>query len=101
MIKNKLRCNLFGGILVRQTVLLTHGRDNRDQELLTLLEIFLQLLTELTIGKLDIILGGTVGQHQRKETIINVKKSVFHTDNVGDVHVVSGRTEFFVLSIKN
>lgn len=91
--------NLFRGILVRQTVLLTHGRNNRDQEFLTLLEILLQLLTELTFRELDIILGGTIGQHQREETIINVKKSIFHTDNVRDIHVVSGRTEFFVLSI--
>jgi hypothetical protein len=81
-------------------VLFTHGRDNGDKEFLALIELFLQLLTKFTFGQLDIILGATVVKHQGEETIINIDKGIFVTDDVGNIHVVGGRRQIFELPVR-
>jgi hypothetical protein len=81
-------------------VLFTHGGDNSDKKFLAIVELLLQLITKFTFGALDIILGGTVVKHQGKETVINVEEGVFHADDVGNIHVVSGRREIFELPIQ-
>jgi hypothetical protein len=77
----------------------THGGDDGDQQVLAFFEVFGDLFTNFVVGELDIILGATIGKHQREETIVNVEKSVFVTDNVGDIHVVSRGREIFILPV--
>jgi len=76
-------------------------------------EKLVNLLSNLSIGNLDIILGLAIISHQGKETIIgdieldaasarrcnDMREStyqlVFLASDVGDIHVVSGWAEFF------
>lgn len=90
-------CNLFGHLLVGEGVLLTHGRDDSDKEILTSIKVSLDLLANLRVGQLNIILGLTIISDQGQETIINVDELVLLTDDIGDLHVVGRGRDVFVL----
>lgn len=51
-------------------------------------------------GELQIFLGGTVVQHQGDETVSSdIDKTVFGSDDNGDISGGSGRDSFFVLLV--
>ena len=82
----------------------THGGDDGDHSVLSIVESVLNLLTEVSVGDLDIVLGVSITVHQVEETlsvsdlylfptldathILNVDELVFGSGNVGDIHVV-------------
>jgi len=88
---------LAGSLLGLDGSLLTHRGENDDVGVLLLgLEKAGDLLANLTIRDLDVILGIAIIVHEGKETIVgDVKKLKLATVDVGDVHVVGRRAEFF------
>merc|ERR1711977_159538 len=57
-------------------------------------EELLDLLTNFSIGNLDIVLGLTIIGHQGEETIVrDIEQLVFLAGDVGDIHVVGGWAE--------
>jgi hypothetical protein len=82
----------------------THGGDDGDHSVLSIVEGVLNLLAEVSVGDLDIVLGVSITVHQVEETlfvsrlylipslnathILNVDELVFGSGNVGDIHVV-------------
>lgn len=70
--------------------LLIHGSDDTDNQVLAVVELGSNLVTQFTIWDLDIVLGVTVGGHQRQKTIVNVQQLVFGSAYEGNVHVVGG-----------
>ena len=89
--------NLLGHFLDTESVLLTHSSNNGNQQILTRLELLLDLLTKFTFGKLDVALGITRISDDRDESILNIDKLVFLTDDHRHCHVVGGRRDVFVL----
>ena len=105
----KFNVELSGG--EKTHLLLAHGRDDGDEQVLAVIEVGLDLLAEVTLRDLDVVLRGTVLSHEVEETIVDVDLSwhaqsaflgacrrrsmgayelVFVTDDVGDIHVVGG-----------
>jgi len=82
-------------LLVGNCGLLVHGRDDGNQEILASFEVLLDFGAHFTGRDLDVILRGAIRAHEIKEAVINVDELVFNTLDVGDVHVVSGRTDIF------
>ena len=78
----------LGSVLEREAVLLAHSRDDGDHEVLAVVEGGVDLVTELTVGDTDVVLGVTVVGHEVKETVVDVDELVLLTLDVGDVHVV-------------
>lgn len=54
-------------------------------------------VTELSFGNLDVILLRTVGLDQLEKVVIDVRELILSTGDVGNVHVVGGRTQVFEL----
>jgi len=90
---------LFGTLLAVDGGLFTHSGENDDIDVLALvLEELLNLVADLTIWDLNIVLGGTVIGHERKEAIVSdIEKLVFLAADVWNIHVVSGWAKFFKL----
>jgi hypothetical protein len=90
---------LLGSLLGFNGSLFTHRGENDDVcVLLISLEELGDLVANFTVGHANIILGVTIIVHEREETIIgDVEKLVLAAGDVGDVHVVGGGTEIFVL----
>ena len=85
--------------------------------LLVASEEFLDLVTNFTLGHLDIILGGTIVGHEGQKVVISdielkptistlesptrtdfsTYQLVFTADDIGDIHVVGGRRQIFQL----
>lgn len=72
----------------RDSLLLTHGGDDGDVDVLACLEGLLDLLADVGLGDLDVVLGASVRVHEVKETVLDVEEEVLGTPDVGDVHVV-------------
>jgi len=85
----------FWGLLKGDGLLLVHSADNGDQKIFSLVKVALDILSKISFGNLDIVFGSAVVSHEVKEAFINVDKLVFVTLDIGDVHVVSGRTDIF------
>lgn len=86
----------------------THGSDNGDQKVLSVLESLLNLLTEVRVRDLDVVLGVGVAVDQVEETLNisaaltfthpsqkntstyvgNIEELVLSSGDVGDIHVV-------------
>ena len=96
--------------------LFTHGGDDGDKEIFTVIEVALDLLANVALRDTNVVLGGTILGHQVQETIIDVDlsarlvtglrrdlyqtyKLVFGTEDVGDIHVVGGRANIFLCTI--
>lgn len=75
-------------LLVGDSSLLTHSGDDRDDQVLTVVKVVLDLVTNLTLRNLDVVLGVTVSGHQRQETVVNVQQLVVLSRNVRNLHVV-------------
>lgn len=75
-------------ILERNGSLLTHSRDDGDGQVLTVVELGLDLVTQVTIWDLDIVLGVTVVGHQGQETVIDVQQLELGSLDVWNLHVV-------------
>lgn len=75
-------------LLVGNGSLLTHGRDDRDNQVLALVEVGLDLVTNLALRHLDIVLGVTVSGHQGQETVVDVQQLVVLSGDVWHLHVV-------------
>ena len=105
----KFNVELSGG--EKTHLLLAHGRDDGDEQILAVIEVGLDLLAKVTLRDLDIVLRGTVLSHEVEETIVDVDLSwhaqsaflgacrrrsmgayelVLVTGDVGDIHVVGG-----------
>lgn len=63
----------FRRLLDRDGLLLTHGRDDCDQKILSLVEIGLNCLPEVAVREFDIIFGSPVLGQKVEKTIINVR----------------------------
>ena len=88
---------LRGGLLERHGLLLAHGGDDRDEQVLSFLKALGNLLAQITFRDLDVVLGDALLGHQVEETIIDIDELVFGTIDVGDIHVVCGGTDIFEL----
>ena len=62
----------LGRLLVGDGLLLTHGGDDGDKEVLALVEVVLDLLAQLTVRELNVVLGSSILSHQVEETVIDV-----------------------------
>ena len=89
--------SLGRGLLERDGLLFTHGRDNGNEQVLSVVKALLDLLAQISFGDLDVVLGDTFRGHEIEETIINVDELVFSTADIGDVHVVRRRRDIFHL----
>jgi len=78
-------------------LLLAHGTDDRDKEILAIIETGLDFLAKIAFGDLDVVFGGAIGGHEVEETIIDVDELVFLTTDVGDIHIVGGGADIFQL----
>jgi len=58
----------------------------------------LDVITEFTLGDLDVILGDSVGGDEVEEAIFDVNELVFGSADVGHIHVVSGWRDIFVFT---
>jgi len=89
----------LGSFLGFNGSLLTHGSENDDVGVLLVdPEELVDLLTNFTVGHLDIVLGVTVIVHEGEEIVVgDIKKLVLTTSDVGNVHVVGRGGEIFVL----
>jgi len=85
----------FRGFLKRNSLLFAHGRDDGDQKIFTFIKSASDLTADVTLGDLNIVLRGAIWSHQIKESFVNVDKLVFGTSDIGDIHVVRGRTDIF------
>ena len=77
----------------------THGRGDRDEQVLALSKSSFNGLSDFVIWKLDVVLGGSVVIHERHESFINVEERKFVLANVRDIHVVGGRGKIFKLLV--
>lgn len=94
-----MRLVALGGLLVGDDGLLAHGGDDSDNEILALVELGLDLVSNLALGERDIVLGGTVGGEERQETVINVDELELLSLHVGDLHVVGGGGQILKLLV--
>lgn len=93
---------------------LTHGSDDSDHEVLAGIKGGSDLLAEVRVGDLDIVLGVSVRVHEVQEAlqisarirrntidanthVVNGKKLVLGTADIGDLHVVGGGRDILEL----
>jgi len=88
-----------GGLLDGKGVLLAHGGDDSDEDVLSVVKHLLDLVADLSLGDLYVVLGDTLVGHEVEEAVVDVDELVFDTDDVGDIHVVGGRREIFELLV--
>ncbi len=62
----------LGSLLEGDSLLLAHGGDDSDKEVLAAVELILDLLAEVAIGQPDVVLGDTVLGHQVEEAVVDV-----------------------------
>jgi len=93
--RGAIRLAALGRFFDGDGLLFTHGRDDGDKQVLALIKVGLDLLAQITLRDLDVVLGNTVLGHEVEETIVDVDELVFVTADVGDIHVVGGRTDIF------
>lgn len=81
------RTNLgaLGRLLEGDGLLLAHGRNDRNEQILAVVEVGLDLLAHLTLRKLDVVLGSAILGHEVEEAIIDV--DLVHHNFVGKYHL--------------
>jgi len=96
---NRVRYNsrALGSLFVRNGLFLTHSTNDGDQEVLASVEILADLGSEFTLRNLDVVLGNTILSHEIEETVIDIDELEFITDDIGNIHVVGGRTDILQL----
>ena len=90
---------LLRGLLERKAVLLLHGRNNGDHEVLALLELGVDLLAELALWDLDVVLRRAVVRHEVEVAVVDVDELVLTAGDVRHVHVVRRGRDVFVLAV--
>lgn len=87
------------GLLGINGCLFAHSSEDNDISVLVFLgEELGDFIADLTLRKLDIILGGAIIRHEGEKTVIsNIEELVFLATDVGDVHVMGGRAKIFQL----
>lgn len=76
--------------LVGDTSFFLHGRDNGDNQFLTVVEIGLQLFAHLTFWGSDVLLHVTVVVHQGQVAVVDVQQLEFVSLDNRNLHVVGG-----------
>lgn len=95
--KQKTRDLLLWCLLESDGGFLAHGGNHSDNNLAALTKGGLDLLAHLTLGKLDIVLGGSVRKQEGHEPVVDINQGELVAGDVGDVDVVGGGTHFFKL----
>lgn len=67
----------LGSLLVRDGLLLAHGGDDGDEEVLTVIEAGGDLLADVALGDLDVVLGVAVVVHEVEVTVVDVDLVLF------------------------
>ncbi len=62
----------LGSLLEGDGLLLAHGGDDSDEEILAAVKLLLDLFAEVAIGQLDVVLGDAVLGHQVEEAVVDV-----------------------------
>jgi len=57
---------------VGKTGLLVHSLGDGDVNLLSIIEVCTDLISNFALGELDIVLGGTFAGHQTEKSLVNV-----------------------------
>ena len=79
-------------------LLLTHGSNNANVDLLTLIKGRTDLVTQVTLGHLQIVLGVSVVQQAGAVTLIrDINQTEIGTLDDGDLDVVGGRAQLLEL----
>jgi len=70
-------CEVTSGcFLPSDSSLLSHGGKDGDNNVFTILESLLNLLSNVRVGNLDVVLRGTVVGHQVEETVVDYQSSI-------------------------
>jgi hypothetical protein len=109
----------LGRLLEGDGLLLAHGADDGDKEILALLKAGRDLLAKLAFRDSNVVLGIAILVHQVEETIVDIDlmrrsrvsqpskcclkpkdthELVFITADVGDIHVVGRGRDIFLLT---
>merc|ERR1712224_27693 len=92
--------NLIHRLLVRQDVLLSHGRHHSDDELLLLVNHVFDTSTDLVIRAFEIILSAAVVQHEgAKALVVDGEKLIICSVHDRRGHIVAGRTDVLLLRV--
>ena len=78
----------LGRKFVRNTSFFAHRRQNGAQHFPAALKVSPNGLSQTIVGKLDILLHGTIRKKEGKKAILDVHQRVLAETNVGDLHVV-------------
>lgn len=87
----------FGTFLDINADFFTHGLQDDGNDFLVLILQLRELVTGLTFWDLDVLSSVAIAIHQVEETIFNIDNIIFPSADIGDVHVVSGWGQIFVL----
>lgn len=79
--------------------LLSHGGNDGDEQVLSGLELGLDILSDLGVGEGNIVLSVSLGGHEVEESIVDVDELVLLTEDVGNLHVVGGGGELLKLLV--
>jgi len=97
--RDVFECLVGVALLVGDGSLLLHGGEDGNEDGLASLEGGLDLVADFAFGELNVVLGLTRGEEERKETIIaNIEELVLGAADVGDHHVVGRGAHIFVLA---
>jgi hypothetical protein len=95
-------------------LLLSHSRNDGNQQLFAVIEIGLNLLAKIILGDLHIVFGNAVRIHEVEETVVDVDlrgsraintacvisgytyELVFIAADMGNIHVMGRRTDIFL-----
>lgn len=77
---------------------LTHGGNDGDEHVHAVVERLLDVLSNVALGDLDVVLGGSVDEHEVEEAVVDVDELVLGADNVGHIDVVGRGGELLVLA---
>jgi len=89
----------LGRLLEREGVLLVHGGDDVDHEVLALLELGGDLLTKLALRQLHVVLRRAVVRQEVQVAVVNVDELVLAAGDVRHVHVVRRGRNVLVLPV--
>lgn len=81
-------------------MLLLHGRDDGDHEVLAVLKVVGDLVTKFTLRHLHIVLRRAIVRHQVQVAVVDVDELVLTTGHVRHIHVVRRGRDVFVLTTR-
>jgi len=93
------RLRNLGSFLKRDGGLIAHGGQDGDEQFLPFVKLGVDLVAKFTLGKLNIILGGTVTGHERKEPVVDIDELELGAMDVGYVHVMGRGRQIFELLV--